>query len=199
MLGLPRSSAGSALGLLEVISSAHRAALARSFRLHTPLLCAPACRGESSVCLPFCSLHYHADNIRLFSRKVWDPCSFPRLSSCPWKEEKQRGACYAPSRQAMGWRWCNARWVAAAKLVMLCPGMAWPSPAPRRTKAPRGEHSEADKVPAKHEAEGDVPLGTGTAPSSRPSAGPQPARCPDRAGEPARGAGDDDDDHGDQC
>lgn len=62
----------------------------------------------------------------------------------------------------------------------------------RRTKAPRGEHSTANKAPAKHEAEGDLPLGTGMAPSPRSNACPQLARFLAHTGAPAWRCGDDD-------
>lgn len=64
-----------------------------------------------------------------------------------------------------------------AGLVMLCPGMACPSPAPPH-KASGGERSAPHKVPAKHEVPGDLPP-PGHRHSSRLSpARPQPALFP---------------------
>lgn len=172
-------------GLLEVISSAHCAAFPRPSD-YTPCFCVsrPA-GGESSVCSPFCSLHYHADNIRLFSRKAWDPCSFPRLSSGPWKEEKQRGACSAASGQAMGWRWCQQQrgpeWL---QPDWSCSVQAWRghrrAAASHLTKPP-GAHSAANKVPAKHEGK----EGRGSVPRHR---APGSSRTPHAARRCARGA-----------
>lgn len=90
-------------GLLEVISSPHCAAFPRPSD-YTPCFCVSRLAGgESSVCSRFCSLHYHADNIRLFSRKAWDPCSFPRLSSV---HEKRRNN-EEPVRRRLAKPWAD--------------------------------------------------------------------------------------------
>lgn len=77
MLGLPRSRSGLCAGGYWRLFPPHTVLPSPSPSDYTPCFCVSRLGGgESSVCLRFCSLHYHADNIRLFSRKVWDPCFF---------------------------------------------------------------------------------------------------------------------------
>lgn len=189
-LTVPKTSAGpadkshqGAVGLL-VISSPSFAALLRSFRSFLRF-CESwlVGRGRAACLVSFCSLHYHADNIRLFSRKAWDPCSFPRLSSQPLKKKNNEG----PVRLCLAVLWADADVTAEPGSDWLQPNWscsvhAWSSNRQAatshlspglRTKAPGGKHWEVNKAPAEHEAgAGGVPTSTPPLPRAGTSLGP---------------------------
>lgn len=131
-LVFPGAAAGSAWGLLEVISPAHCAALAGSFRLHTPLLCVPARRGRAlCVCgfVPFITMQ------TIFScsqGRSGIPALFPGFLLVHEKRRnKEEAVVLGLARPwADGDVTGSAAVSGCAGLVMLCPGMACPSPAP---------------------------------------------------------------------